>query len=76
VQTRFELILNEAYSEDKRAVACLRRTEATVSQFQQVTIVGDKAHLTSGDHRRRSRTTASESFGISRSLDAWLLRIS
>ena len=36
MQTRFELDLNDAYGEDKRAVACLRRTEAMVSQFQQV----------------------------------------
>ena len=36
MQTRFELVLNDAYGEDKRAVACLRRPEAMVSQFQQV----------------------------------------
>jgi hypothetical protein len=43
VQTRFELVLNDAYGEDKRAVACLRRTEAMGTRFQQVTVV--RAHL-------------------------------
>jgi hypothetical protein len=36
VRTRFELILNDAYGDDERAVACLRRAEAMVRQFQQV----------------------------------------
>jgi len=43
VQTRFELVLSDAYGEDKRAVACLRRTEAMGTRFQQVTVV--RAHL-------------------------------